>query len=50
MAGMALYWAVRGIYTSRRYAYVANVVTFWTGASVVWIAGFATLYLAPYLT
>ncbi|HZB43538.1 MAG TPA: cbb3-type cytochrome c oxidase subunit I [Ilumatobacter sp.] len=50
MAAMALYWTVRGVYTSRRYAYVANVVTFWTGASVVWVAGFATLYLAPYLT
>jgi cytochrome c oxidase subunit I+III len=50
MGSMALYWAIRGIYTSRRYAYVANVATFWTAAGAVWVVGFATLYLAPYLT
>ena len=50
MAAMAMFWAIRRFYTSRRYAYVANVVTFWTAAAVVWIVGFATLYLAPYLT
>ncbi len=50
MASMALFWAVRGIYTSRRYAYVANVVTFWTAAAVVWAFGFTALYLGPYLT
>ena len=50
MLAMALYWAVRGHYTQRRHATVANVARFWTAAVVIWIAGFGTLYLGPYLT
>ena len=47
---MSLYWAIRGHYTQRRHATVANVARFWTAAVVIWIAGFGTLYLGPYLT
>jgi cytochrome c oxidase subunit I+III len=50
MLAVALYWAVRGQYTSRRHATVANIARFWTAAVVFWVAGFATLYLGPYLT
>ena len=50
MLAMALYWAVRGQYTQRRHATVANVARFWTAAVVIWVAGFGTLYLGPYLT
>ncbi|MDQ3944879.1 MAG: cytochrome c oxidase subunit 3, partial [Actinomycetota bacterium] len=50
MGASALYWAVRGIYTARRHAAVANIARFWMATVVVWIAGFATLYLGPRLT
>jgi cytochrome c oxidase subunit I+III len=50
MLAMALFWALKGLYTGRRYAPVANIARFWTAAVVVWIAGYGTLYLGPYLT
>ncbi|HKH04187.1 MAG TPA: cbb3-type cytochrome c oxidase subunit I [Acidimicrobiales bacterium] len=50
MSVMVLYWALRGLYTSRRHAAVANVARFWTAAQVIWIAGFGTVYLGPHLT
>ena len=50
MLAMATYWAVRGQYTVRRHATVANIARFWTAAVVIWVAGFGTLYLGPYLT
>jgi cytochrome c oxidase subunit I+III len=50
MGTSILYWAVRGTYTARRHAAVANVVRYWTATAVVWIAGFATLSLGPRLT
>ncbi len=50
MLAMATFWAIRGQYTVRRHATVANVARFWTAAVVVWVAGFGTLYLGPYLT
>jgi cytochrome c oxidase subunit I+III len=46
----ALYWAVRGLYSARRRAPVANVVRFATANAVMWIVGFATVYLGPHLT
>jgi cytochrome c oxidase subunit I+III len=50
MGAFALYWALRGLYTARRHAAVANIARFWTAAVVVWIIGFAALYLGPRLT
>ena len=50
MLAAALFWAVRGLYTSRSHAAVANIHRFWSAAVVVWVAGFATLYLGPHLT
>jgi cytochrome c oxidase subunit I+III len=50
MSVMVLYWALRGLYTSRRHAAVANVARFWTAAQVIWIAGFGTVYFGPHLT
>jgi cytochrome c oxidase subunit I+III len=50
MVAMAAYWAIRGQYTSRRHATVANIARFWTAAVVIWLGGFATLYLGPVLT
>jgi len=50
MAASALYWALRGLYTARRHAAVANIARFWVTALVVWLIGFATLYLGPRLT
>jgi cytochrome c oxidase subunit I+III len=50
MLAMALYYAVRGVYTSRRHTTIANIARFWTAAAVVWVVGFGTLYLGPRLT
>ncbi len=49
MLAMALYYAVRGQYDSRRHATVANIARFWTAVVVVWVIGFGTLYVAPRL-
>jgi cytochrome c oxidase subunit I+III len=50
MLAMAVYWALRGEYTARRHAPIANMARFWTAMVVVWLIGFATLYLGPRLT
>jgi cytochrome c oxidase subunit I+III len=47
---MVLWWTLRGLYTVRRYATVANVYRLHTAAAGMWVIGFATLYLGPYLT
>jgi cytochrome c oxidase subunit I+III len=47
---MTVFWTVRGAYTPRRHAPVANVVRFWMAMVGVWVIGFGTLYLGPYLT
>jgi cytochrome c oxidase subunit I+III len=50
MVAMVLYWAMRGIYSSRRHALVANVARFHAAMVVVWLIGFGTVYLGPVLT
>jgi cytochrome c oxidase subunit I+III len=50
MVAMTLFWALRGQYNARRHANVANVARFWTAMVVIWVVGFATLYLGPHLT
>jgi cytochrome c oxidase subunit I+III len=50
MLAMTLLWAVRGLYTERRHAAIANVTRFWAAMVAVWVIGFGTLYLAPHLT
>ena len=50
VTALVLYWGWRGLYSSRRHAAVANVARLWSATSVIWIVGFATLYLAPRLT
>jgi cytochrome c oxidase subunit I+III len=50
MVGLTLYWAVRGLYSARRHANVANVARFWAAMVVMWVIGFGTLYLGPHLT
>jgi cytochrome c oxidase subunit I+III len=47
---MVLWWTIRGLYTVRRYATVRNVARVYTSVAVMWVIGFATLYLGPYLT
>jgi cytochrome c oxidase subunit I+III len=47
---MVLYWALRGLYTERRYAPITNVARFWAAMVVIWVVGFGTLYLGPLLT
>jgi len=49
MLAMAVYWAVRGTYTRRRHATVANIARYWAAAVVVWAIGFGTLYVGPRL-
>jgi cytochrome c oxidase subunit I+III len=50
VVALTLYWAVRGQYTARRHANVANIARFWAAMVVIWVVGFATLYLGPQLT
>ena len=50
MVAMTLFWGIRGLYNARRHAAVANMARFWAAAVVVWVVGFATIYLGPYLT
>jgi cytochrome c oxidase subunit I+III len=50
MLAMTVFWALRGLYTDRRHAAIANVARFWTAMIVVWVVGFGTLYLGPHLT
>jgi cytochrome c oxidase subunit I+III len=50
VVALTLYWAVRGQYTARRHANVANVARFWAAMVVIWVVGFGTLYLGPHLT
>lgn len=47
---MVLWWTIRGLYTVRRFATVTNVVRLYTAVTVMWVIGFATLYVGPYLT
>ena len=50
MVGLALFWALRGLYTERRYAPMVNIVRFHVAAVVMWLVGFGVLYAGPYLT
>jgi cytochrome c oxidase subunit I+III len=50
MVAMTTYWAWHGEYTRRSYAPVLNVVRFQVAVVVVWLIGFGTIYLGPYLT
>ncbi len=47
---LTLLWTLRGVYTVRRHAPVANIVRFTTAATVIWVIGFAVIYLGPQLT
>jgi cytochrome c oxidase subunit I+III len=50
MVALTLYWAIRGLYSGRRHANVANVARFWAAMVAMWLVGFGTLYLGPHLT
>jgi cytochrome c oxidase subunit I+III len=50
MGAMTLFWSLRGHYTARRHANVANIARFWTAAALVWVVAFGVLYLGPLLT
>jgi len=50
VVALTLYWAIGGRYTARRHASVANITRFWEAMVVIWVIGFATLYLGPQLT
>ncbi|HEX2152542.1 MAG TPA: cbb3-type cytochrome c oxidase subunit I [Acidimicrobiia bacterium] len=50
MTAMVLYWTIQGQYTARRHAAVAHMIWFWTAAQLIWLVGFATVYLGPRLT
>jgi len=50
VVALTLYWAIGGQYTARRHANVANITRFWAAMVVIWVVGFATLYLGPHLT
>ena len=50
MGTMTVVWALKGLYTSRRFATITNITRFWAAMVVMWVIGFATLYLGPHLT
>ncbi|MGI8517251.1 MAG: cytochrome c oxidase subunit I [Acidimicrobiia bacterium] len=50
MGALTLYWTIRGEYSARRHVPVLNVTRFFTAAAVIWVIGFAVLYLTPRLT
>ena len=50
MLTMVIFWAMRGQYTVRRHAAVANVSRLHTAAVAMWLIVFGTLYLGPLLT
>ena len=50
MLTMTLVWALRGLHTARRHAPAANVMRFYMASVIIWVIGFGTLYLGPYLT
>ena len=50
VVALTLYWAIGGHYTARRHANVTNIARFWAAMVVIWVVGFATLYLGPQLT
>jgi cytochrome c oxidase subunit I+III len=50
VVALTLYWGIGGHYTARRHANVANITRFWAAMVVMWVVGFATLYLGPRLT
>jgi cytochrome c oxidase subunit I+III len=50
MTAMTLVWASRQVFSPRRHVTASNTARLWTAALVVWLVGFATLYLGPYLT
>ena len=50
MLALTVFWTAIGAYTVARHAPVANVVRFWTAMVAVWVIGFGTIYLGPYLT
>jgi cytochrome c oxidase subunit I+III len=50
VVALTLYWAIGGHYTARRHANVTNIARFWAAMVVIWVIGFATLYLGPRLT
>jgi cytochrome c oxidase subunit I+III len=50
VVALTLYWAIGGRYTARRHANVANISRLWAAMVVIWVVGFATLYLGPRLT
>ena len=50
VVALTLYWAIGGQYTARRHANVANITRFWAAMVVIWVVGFATLYLGPHPT
>jgi cytochrome c oxidase subunit I+III len=49
MLTMVVYWSRKGTYTYRRHAPIANVARFSVTAAVIWVLGFAVLYLGPVL-
>ena len=50
MGALTLFWSTRGYFDARRHTFVLNVTTYWTAASLIWVVGFATLYLGARLT
>jgi hypothetical protein len=50
MLTMVIFWTIRGQYTVRRHAAVANVTRLHTAAVAMWLIVFGTLYLGPLLT
>ena len=50
MGAMTLVWGYRHALTPRRHVTASNTARFWAAAVSVWLIGFATLYLGPYLT
>jgi cytochrome c oxidase subunit I+III len=47
MLAMIVYWSRKLTYTYRRHAPIANVARLWMATAVIWVLGFATLYLGP---
>ncbi len=48
--GLAAYWSVRPGFTARRHTPVTNLARYWAALVVIWIGGFGTLYVGPWVT
>jgi cytochrome c oxidase subunit I+III len=47
-AGLAIYWAWRGEFSSRRHVVIHNIARYWVAMTALWVIGFGAIALVPY--